>query len=220
LGALLRYTAPPPAADLGRAAPAPERVVQRFKFLASAYEEKSMSAGEQMAERGAILEALLPAAAVRKADLPPPVTDQMQAAAIVGRLQRLREANVITAEEQTRETDAVNRAVQAFAAQTEAAARAAAGMIPPAVAASPTGPGIRLSAYRSESQAFQAWATLQEKHPSELGQLKSVIAWEALRRGGGLYRLSAGPLPDRKAADKLCHILRRYRQSCQATTLQ
>ena len=61
LGALLRYTAPLPAADLGRAAPKPEQVVDRLRYLAAAY-EKSITAREQMAERAAILEALLPAA--------------------------------------------------------------------------------------------------------------------------------------------------------------
>jgi tetratricopeptide (TPR) repeat protein len=217
LGALLRYTAPPPAADLGRPAPAPERVVDRMRFLVAAYEEKSISAREQMAERTAILDALLPVTAIKRADPPAPVTDQLQAAAVSGRLERLRSANVITGEEIVREKDAVSRAVQTYMAQAEAAARAAAGMVSPP--AKPSGPGIRLASYRSEQQALAAWANLQKRYPTQLGALQPVVEKIAERRRGTLYRLSAGPLADGKTAAAVCRALRRQDPSCRPTVL-
>ncbi len=218
LGALLRYTAPAPAAGLSRPAPSPEQVVQRLRFLAEAYQERGMTATEQTAERAIILDALLPAVVIRRADPPPPLTDQMQAAAVVGRLERLRAANVITAAEENREKAATFRAVQVHMADAEAAARAAAGMAAMAPAA-PTGPGIRLAVYHSESQAHRAWAGMQRAFSTELGDLQAVVSKISLRRHRVAYRLSAGPLPDPKAALQLCRKLRHYGHSCEVTTL-
>ena len=218
LGALLRYTAASPAVGLTRPPPPPEQVVQRLKSLAFAYEERSISAREEAAERAVILDALMPEAPQKRLDPTAPVTDQMQAAAVVGRLERLRLANVISEAEQAKEKAKVFKSVQDYNVKAEAAARAAAGLDQPNAAA-PTGPGIRLSSYRSETQALAAWAGLQKKYPAELGQLRPVVTKVSLRRRGALYRLSAGTVADRKAATALCRLLHRHGQSCTATTL-
>ncbi|MDR3441229.1 SPOR domain-containing protein [Telmatospirillum sp.] len=220
LGALLRYTAPLPAADLGRPAPDPQQVVDRLRYLAAAFEEKSVTAREQGAERSVILEALLPSAGARKADPPPPVTEQMQAAAAVGRLERLVLAKVISPTEQMREKDEVFRQVQVAAANAEAAARSAAGvgvMPTPPMSVVSSGPGVWLGSYRTENQARLAWASLQLTHPAELGSLQSEIKRVSVRRRGVTYHLNAGPVAEKRAAADLCRALKGKKQFCRPT---
>ncbi|PKU22222.1 SPOR domain-containing protein [Telmatospirillum siberiense] len=215
LGALLRYTAAPPAIDLSRSAPKPEQVVDRLRYLAVAFEEKSISAREQTAERTIILDALLPATPRFKADPPPPVTDELQAAAVVGRLERLAAANVINAKEQAKEREAVFRSVQAARASAEAAASAAVGVLPPPT--QPRGPGVMLGSYSSENQARLAWASLQLTHAAELGSLRSEIKQVRLRRRGVTYYLNVGTLQSRQEAIALCKTLKSRRQFCKPT---
>lgn len=217
LGALLRYTAPPPAIDLSRSAPKPEQVVDRLRYLAVAFEEKSISAREQMAERSVILEALLPATPRMKADPPAPITDEMQAAAAVGRLERLAAANVINAKEQAKEREAIFRSVQVARASAEAAVSAAVGMAP--LSTSSRGPGVLLGSYSSENQARLAWASLQLTHASELGSLQPEIKQVRLRRRGVAYYLTAGVLPSRQEAIALCKTLKSRRQFCKPTVV-
>ncbi len=218
LGALLPYTAPAPADGLGRPAPAPDQVVQRLRFLAEAYRQRGMTADEQAAERAIILDALLPAVVARRADPPPPLTDQLQVAAVVGRMEKLRAANVITEGEENREKAAAFRDLQMHQAAAEASARSAAGLAPPPLAA-PTGPGIRLAAYRTEDRARRAWAGLRRAFSADLADLQPVVSKVHLRRHRVAYRLSAGPLPNRRAAFDLCRRLRHYGHACEVTVL-
>jgi hypothetical protein len=209
LGALLRYTAP---------APKPEQVVERLRYLSVAYEEKSISAREQSAERAVILEALLPAVPRLRANPPPPVSDSMQAAAIVGRLERLVLAKVINANEQAKEKAAVFRAVQVAQANAEAAANAAAGLTMVPIGA-PSGPGVWLGSYASENQARLAWASLQLTYAAELGSLQPEIKKVSLRHRRASYHLNAGSVTDRRAAAALCKMLTGHRQFCRPTVL-
>jgi hypothetical protein len=221
LGALLRYTVASPAADLERPAPDAQQLVDRLHYLAKAFEEKGISAQEQSVERSIILDALLPAVPTRRAGPPPPLTDQLQAAAATGRLERFALARIITSDEQTREKAEIFRKVQVAMADSEAAARAAAGMpasmpMPPSL---PTGPGVWLGSYRTENQARLAWASLQLTHPTELGNLQMEVKRVALRRRGVTFHLNAGSLADRRAAESLCRALRSKRQFCRPTVL-
>jgi len=218
LGALLRYTTVAPAADLGRSAPKPEQVVDRLRYLAVAYEEKSITAREQTAERAVILDALMPAAPRVRADPPPPVTDPVQAAAIVGRLERLVLAKVINPTEQAKERAAVFQALQVSQDNAEMAARSAAGIMVAPIGP-PTGAGVWLGSYASENQARLAWASLQLTHASELGSLQLEIKKVSLRHRRATYHLNAGTVSDRKAADALCKALKRQRQFCRPTVL-
>lgn len=218
LGALLRYSAAPPAANLGRPAPSPEQIVDRLRYLAAAFEEKSISAREQATERGIILDALLPATSVQKAEPPPPLTTEMQAAAASGRLERLWLAKVITNDEQSREKAVVFAKVQAAMADADAAARMASGIAPPPPAP-PSGPGVWLGSYHTENQARLAWASLQLTLSAELGALQPEIKKVSLRRRSVTYHLNAGPLADRKTVEALCRTLRSKRQFCRAAVL-
>jgi len=213
LGALLRYSVTASSSNLDRPAPKPEQVVDRLRYLAAAYEEKSITAREQMAERTVILDALLPAVAQTRADPPPPITDPMQAAAVVGRLERLVLAKVINSNEQDKEKAAVFRALQVSQANAEAAANAAAGLAM-SFSSPPTGPGVWLGSYASENQARLAWASLQLTHASELTGLQSSIKRVAQRHRPASYHLNAGTVANRKAAEALCKVLRGRHQFC------
>lgn len=220
LGALMPYSAPPPAAGLGRPAPAASEVVDRLKALNAAYQAKAISAAQQQSERTIILDALLPDHPTRRADAPPPLTSRVELADAVGRLAHLREAGVISTDEQARAQTAVYRSENAYedraARMAQQASATAAGM--PAMSAA--GVGVRLATYPSEAEARDAWAAMQKRFPKELGALQPVVAKVALRHGGTIYRLSAGPLADRRAAIELCRTLRRHNEACRPTTIK
>lgn len=218
LGALLPYTAPrPAAAGLGRPAPAPEQIISRLKALAGNFEEKSISAVEQSTERSIILDALLPVKSDRRADRPPPANDQMKYAALSGRLQRLLEANVITSAEAARERKAMEGQVAAAAAQADASALMRSGV---PVVMSPSGPGLALGQYGSQMKAEIAWEELQRRFPEELGSLQSSVKKVTSRRYGSGYRLTAGPVVDKKTALGVCRILKRQGAPCASTVMK
>lgn len=123
LGALLRYSLVPSARDLTRAAPPPQTLVMRLRYLAGAYAEHSISASEQAAERAVILDGLMPAQVTRRADPPPPIADEMQMGAEIGRIERFRVANVITDTEAAKEKAKVAQLLDASIAAADAADR-------------------------------------------------------------------------------------------------
>ncbi len=212
LGALLPYTAAPPATNLDLPAPSPSEVVDRMKALVAAYQARSISATQQQTERTIILEALLPGPAAKRADAPQPITGAVQAAEVVGRITRYREAGVISADEETKAKAKVMAALQAH----DAAIAAAQKGIPTSI----TGQGIRLGTYGSEESASKGWAALQKRFPTQLGQLQSKIEKIKLRRGGSVWRLYAGPVADKKTALEICHAIAGRRQSCTPATVK
>jgi hypothetical protein len=220
LGALLRYSLVPPARDLTRSAPPPSTLVQRLRYLASAYAEHSISASEQAAERGVILDGLLPLPVIRRADPPPPITNDMDLAAEIGRIERLRVANVITDAEAAKEKAKVAQLLDAYIAAADAAARAAAGISAAALstAGHSSGIGIALSTHNSEAQARRAWAGLQRAHPAELGQLGLSLKKIPRPHRPTHYQIIAGPLPDHDAAIALCKSLRKTDLFCDAAS--
>jgi len=213
LGALLPYVAPAPAAGLDVAAPAPSEVADRLKALVSAYQGGSISAIQQQTERTIILDNLLPGPAAKRADPPKPIAGSVQAAEVVGRLTRYREAGIISAEEETKAKAAVMKALQAYEDKLAAAQRMAMG-------GKPTGEGVRLATYGSEEHAQQGWAAMQKQFPDLLGSLQPVIIKIKLRRGGSVWRLSAGPVADRRAALVICREITRHREACTPTVLK
>jgi hypothetical protein len=218
LGALLHYSLVPSARDLIRPAPPPRTLVQRLRYLAAAYAEHSISASEQAAERAVILDGLLPVSSIRRADPPPPITDQMQLGAEIGRIERLRVANVITDAEAAKEKAKAAQLLDASIAAADAAARAAAGMaaMQAARAALNSGIGVALATYSSEAQARRGWAGLQKAHPSELGQLGLSLKKIPRPHRPTHYQIVAGPLPDHDTAVGLCKSLRKSDLFCDA----
>lgn len=216
LGALLRYSLVPGSRDLTRPAPPPRTLVQRLHYLAVAYAEHSISASEQAAERAVILEGLLPYPVTRRADPPPPIADQMQLGAEIGRIERMRVANVITDAEAAKEKGKAAQLLDASIAAADAAARAAAGMAATQVSAGlpNTGIGIGLSTHTSEGQARRVWAGLQKAHPAELGQLGLSLKKIPRPHRPTHYQIVAGPVADHDTAIGLCKSLRKSDLPC------
>lgn len=271
LGALLPLTFPPPAAGLDRPAPKAQEIVDRLRALRDAFEARAISARQHAVERTMILDGLLPADPVARAVAAPPPTGIMEAAAAVGRLERMRERGLITSDEYNRERTAVERAVRGIVrgsptAPSETAEKAAPsddsapaearpkdagkapGMLvpPPAPSGNPaavlrtgrtplqivpdpsatdampgaaSGVAVHLASFKSEARALKGWKELQAAHPV-LKDLEPRITVVRLPEKGTFYRLNAGPLADRAAAEALCKDLaRQSKQYCQPVFL-
>ena len=92
------------------------------------------------------------------------------------------------------------------------------GVEPPAVALAPPDesgdgaaaePGMRvqLFAMSSERAARQAWSELNAEHGDLLDGLAPSVVAADLGERGTVYRLQAGPVEDREAAERLCGAL-------------
>jgi len=223
LGSLLPYSvAQMGALGLGRAAPRPDELVNRLKAISANFEEKSISAVEHSAERDVILDALLPQKPARRADKPAPVHDDMQLAYQMSRLQRLRDAGVITDAEAAREKKVVQGQISTATAKADAAMRAA-SIYPdeaPPVPSAPHGAGVALGTYASEGKAEMGWQVLKERFPEQLANLQPSIKKVGTKRRGYRYQLSVGPLEGKQAAKDLCRSLKRQEISCTPTTLK
>ncbi len=244
VGALLPLTMDPPAAGLGRPVPPAAQVRERLEALGRSLQSGAVTPREQQAERTLILDAILPADPERRAPATMAPTEIMAAAAGVGRLERLREADLISDEEYTREREAIEAAIRRAtvgatmqpqprqsAMMSNGAAKAAAAEaesaptpVTPQPAAEATmmverptrpAPGVHLASYRSRAAAEKGWAALSSSHRELLGSFRPFIARVDLGAGKGVYfRLFAGPLPDTAAANSLCGQLKQRRQYC------
>lgn len=229
LGVLLPYSAPPPAAGLDRAIPAADQIVERLRALARGLETRAISPREHAAERGVILEALMPAVPKAAASAPPPVRDMIAAAAAVGRIERLAAAQLITAEEAAKEREAVDKAFLAANPPPKPAPVLGAGpqsLVPdgfkaaaPAASGGALGIGVHLASLRSEDQAVREWAALVKRYPAELRGLKPTVTRVDLGPKGIFFRLIGGPVASQAEAKKICGALKKARQFCDQATI-
>ena len=101
------------------------------------------------------------------------------------------------------------------AAQPEPTATQEAAVTPLA----PTGnTKVQLAAGKSEASVQQEWAAMQKAHPALLGDLSLTIQRVDKGAAGIFYRLQAGPLADKKAAQQLCASLKQRNQDCIVVT--
>jgi len=82
--------------------------------------------------------------------------------------------------------------------------------------AAPAAYAVQLGAGPSLDALRLSWSSLVEKHGEALGSLEP--RYVAPRHEGGAYRLVAGPLASKAAADKLCADMGVGRQGCFSTT--
>lgn len=74
---------------------------------------------------------------------------------------------------------------------------------------------VQLAAFREEQVARTGWDRLMKKYSAELSGLKPVVVRVDLGKGKGIfYRLQAGPLKDKRTAERLCESLKAHKQSC------
>jgi len=217
LGALVPHAIPtPPALGLDRPAPGDAQVVERLKALTQSLETRAISPAEHAAERMTILDALLPATPRQFDQPPPPVKGVMDGAAAVGRVERLRAAGLISADEARSERNAVERQLDGLsgAAPASALRQAPSSGRAKAASASPAGIGVILATLKSEDAARTGWARIKAKFPEELGGMEASIFQVELPKKGTRWQVVAGPIKSRDEARKLCKTLRLYRQPC------
>ncbi len=223
LGALLPLTAPPPAAGLDRPVPSADQISGRLRAIGRALEMRAMTVGQHANERAMIVDALMPAAPVAVANPGKPPQGLMEAADAVRRLEALQAEGLITSDEYARERSAIERAMQPEPqVRTAAASPAATGpkadaekMAPAAVGPRPA---VHLASYRSQQAANRGWTQLRRAHSGLLGKLSADISQINLGPGKGtFFRLKAGPLNSRGAAESLCGRLKSRRQYCEPT---
>lgn len=222
IGALLPLTSPPPAAGLDRPVPSTEQISGRLRAIGRGLEMRAITVSQHAAERSMILDAMMPAAPVAVANPGRPPQGLLQAADSVRWLEQLRDAALISSDEYTRERSAIEE----YMSPAPSAPAAAPAPVPlsssPAEMEAPVQlsgpqPGVHLASYRSRKDAERGWSQLRRAHKAELSNLQSEITEINLGAKGIFYRLKAGPLSDKGAADAMCRQLKQRRQFCEAT---
>ncbi|MEQ8322703.1 MAG: SHOCT domain-containing protein [Rhodospirillales bacterium] len=230
IGALLPLTSPPPAAGLERPVPSTEQISARLQAIGRALEMRAISVSQHAAERNMILDAMMPSAPVMVAEATPPPRGLMEGADAIRRLEKLRDAGYITADEYARERQAIELSVQSAAGPAQPAGASTAAQAAPAPEAQqmaakeppkPAGPqpAVHLASYRSAKQAESGWLQIKRAHGNVLGSLDHEVSRVTLGSKGTYYRLKAGPLPSVSDAKSLCQQLKQRRQFCDTTVM-
>jgi cell division septation protein DedD len=73
---------------------------------------------------------------------------------------------------------------------------------------------VQLAAARSEDQAMAEWKRVQGQHAAAVQGLTPLVVRADLGKRGVFFRLRAGPLADRAAADTVCAALKAANEAC------
>ncbi|MGH6939925.1 SPOR domain-containing protein [Hypericibacter sp.] len=126
--------------------------------------------------------------------------------------------NQVTTSAATTATTAANNATTTTAPAATTTAAPATTTTPAAPATTQTATAgnykVQLVALKSEDAAKSAWTNFQKKYPDLLNALSLTIDKIDLGGNGIFYRVQAGPLADRAAANDLCGKLGQRGQSC------
>ncbi len=236
LGALLPMSQPAPSAFLNNPPPEGAQVEQRLNQLNRNLQIGAITVQEHVAERTAILDALLPAQPRQRATPLPAPQGLMDAARQIARIEDLQQMKLVTADEFKRERDAIEAAIVEPAQGNvttlnagEPVRRVATGASRPVQAgdemakpdamasASPAmasgGRSVHLASYRNEGQAERGWQILKGRY-TQLASLQHGVTRAAIPGKGTYYRLMATGLSD-SAAQSLCADLKRRGQFCE-----
>ena len=222
VGALLPLSSPPPGAGLDRPVPGAGQIAGRLHAIGRALEMRALSPAQHTAERTMILDALMPANPVSMASPAIPPKGLMEAADAVRRLELLKEADLITSDEYTKERTAIEGGIQPAGPASSAMGAQPKAMQPKMAKPQVSGfqPAVHLASYRQRKAAERGWAELSRRFGSLLGGMQHRI--ERVDLGGGkgvFYRLKVGPLPSNGAAQSTCRQLKAKRQYCEPTTI-
>jgi cell division septation protein DedD len=202
---------------LDRPVPGDETVSRRLRDLADALERREMSPAEHAAERGTILDSLLPDKPRRFDHPSQPPRDMIEAGQAVGRVERLRAAGLVSDAEARKERDAIERSldiqlngqhVAGSATGLRPGSAGSAGPMAPA-GAKISGWGVSLGSSKSEDGARKLWDGIKAKFPEQLGSLDATF-----KAQNGRTKVIAGPVASKDAARKLCKTLKLHRQAC------
>ena len=221
IGALLPLSSPPPASGLDRPVPSTQQISGRLRAIARGLEMRAISVAQHASERSMILDAMMPSAPISVANPGKPPQGLLQAADSVRWLEQLREIGLITSDEYARERAAIEGYISPKAPQIETKPSMPTSSVQKdrVSVMKKTGlqPGVHLASYKSRKDAERGWAQLRRAHKVELATLKSEISETKLGAKGVFFRLKAGPLTGKVAAEKLCKQLKERRQFCEVT---
>jgi hypothetical protein len=227
-GALLPFSVSPPSVGLERPIPGDEAVVRRLREIGQTLETRATSPAQHAAERSTILDALLPDKP-RKLEAPPLAPkDMIEAGQAVGRLERLRAAGLVGADEAKRERDAIERALD-----NQLGTQRVAGTATGLKAGAPGGTsalaaangkvagawGVRLASLKTEDAARTSWNSIKAKFPEDLKAFDASFKKVTQGEKGQRWQVIAGPVADKAAAQKLCKTLKLHRQACDPATM-
>lgn len=243
LGALLPLTAAkPPAAGLEAPIPPLAQVMERFGGLGTGTERGNVAT--RVAERDFLTDALLPKAPVARQPYTPP--DIASARKLQHRLARLEDAGLITPEERTTETEAVDKLIASGtlpevleppkppAAPKKKVASGRGNRMPGGVSGRleiiPSPPGVEPPRLAGGAKGPAGMHLLSmgsaahgdkawealSKEHAELAGLGHTVSRADLGDLGVTYRLIAGPV-DAAQAESLCGTLKTRGQACTPT---
>ncbi|MEQ8284962.1 tetratricopeptide repeat protein [Thalassospira sp.] len=233
LGALLPMSQPAPSAFLNNPPPEGSQVEQRLNQLNRALQIGAITVQEHVAERTAILDALLPAQPRQRANPLPAPQGLMDAARQIARIEDLQKMKLVTPDEFKRERDAIEaaivepaqgnvmtlnagepvRKVATGSSRPVQATEEAVNMPSGGAAMASGGRSVHLASYRNEGQAERGWQILQGRY-SQLAPLQHGVTSANIPGKGTYYRLMATGLSD-AAASSLCTDLKRRGQFCE-----
>ena len=221
IGALLPLSSPPPATGLDRPVPSTQQISGRLRAIGRGLEMRAISVAQHASERAMILDAMMPSAPISVANPGRPPQGLLQAADSVRWLEQLREDGLITSDEYTRERSAIEGHISPAAPIVQpipstSTSSSLAEREAPSQLSGPQ-PGVHLASYKSRKDAERGWTQLRRAHKGELSSLQSEISETRLGAKGVFFRLKAGPLMDKGAAEALCKKLKTRRQFCEVT---
>ncbi len=225
VGALAPYTMPPASQGLERPTPADEALVTRLRDLSATLETRAITPAQHAAERGVILDALLPDKPKRLENPPLPPRDMLEAGQAVGRVERMRAAGLITADEAQRERAAIEQGYDAQMGTRQVTGSATGTRTAPAAAPvngngqTAKGWGVALASAASEDEARSTWDRIKGKFPEDLAKLSGSVKKVEQTGKSPRWRVIAGPLQNKAAATKLCKTLKLHRQSCDPASM-
>lgn len=223
IGALLAYSQKAPAQGLERDVPDGDAISSRLTALKRSLEMRAITPRQHAVERSMILDALLSGQPRSRAMPKPPPADILEAAAIIGHLERLRADGVISDAEFNAEKDAIDAYFVTGSFETASPMAPATTEMEKAeiVAVAPSANlGLHLASYRSQKAAQDGWTQISKKYSAQLNGLNSNIRRVELGGGKGtFYRLLAGPVQTRDQAARLCQQLKRSSQYCDPLSL-
>jgi hypothetical protein len=220
--------------------PSADAIMARLQALRRSFEMRAITATQHALERTMILNALLPENPDERTDRRPPPEDVIEGAAMVGRLEVMRNRNLITAPELDAEKNAIEHVLRtgllpsqdtasngkkaagkiaaAGAAKAGTAGAAGANAEAAATEAEITGPVLHLASFRSEESAKRAWAEANANNKATLASLKPIIKRVDLGPDKGIfYRLMTGPFKSLADAESVCIQLKQNNQFCRAS---
>lgn len=225
IGAILAYSQKAPAIGLERDVPDGDAISSRLAALKRSLEMRAITPRQHAVERGMILDALLSGQPRARAMPKAPPADIIEAAAMIGHLERLRAEGTISDSEFNAEKNAIDAYFMtgSFSAAEMPMASTATTQVAqaePIMMTPSANLGLHLASYRSQKAAQDGWAQISKKHSAQLSGLSSNIRRVELGGGRGtFYRLLAGPVRTRDQAASLCQQLKRSSQYCDPLSL-